>query len=84
MQGDPVRLLLPGFEGDTNVKRLRRLETSDMPFMTWEETSKYTDLLDNGRARQFSLTMEAKSAIAFLSGEIKLLKADFYAISSVA
>ena len=47
-QGYPARLLLPGWEGNSNVKWLRRLELSDRPFMTREETSKYTDPLADG------------------------------------
>ncbi len=42
-QGYPFRLLLPGWEGNTSVKWLRRIELSDQPFMTREETSKYTE-----------------------------------------
>jgi sulfane dehydrogenase subunit SoxC len=56
-------LLLPGIEGNANVKWLRRLELADQPFMTREETSKYTDPLADGSARQFSLTMDARSVI---------------------
>ncbi len=83
-QGYPLRLLLPGFEGNTHIKWLRRLEISDKPFMTREETSKYTDLLKGGKARQFSFTMEAKSVITFPSGEMKLPGAGFYEISGLA
>ena len=50
-QGYPVRLLLPGFEGIANVKWLRRIELAERPFMTREETSKYTDPLPDGTAR---------------------------------
>jgi sulfane dehydrogenase subunit SoxC len=82
-QGYPLRLLLPGFEGNTHIKWLRRLEVSDKPFMTREETSKYTDLLDGGKARQFSFTMEAKSVITFPSGEMKLPGAGFYEITGL-
>ncbi len=64
-QGYPVRLFLPGWEGNASVKWLRRLELSDRPFMTREETSKYTDPLPGGKARMFSLTMDAKSLITF-------------------
>ena len=71
-QGYPVRLLLPGYEGNTHIKWLRRLEVSDKPFMTREETSKYTDLMADGRARQFSLDMDAKSVITFPSGDMRL------------
>ena len=83
-QGYPLRLLLPGYEGNTHIKWLRRLEVSDKPFMTREETSKYTDLLANGKARQFSLDMEAKSVITFPSGEMKLPGAGFYNIQGFA
>jgi sulfane dehydrogenase subunit SoxC len=62
-QGYPMRLLLPGWEGNTNVKWLRRLELSDAPFMTREETSKYTDPLKDDTARMFSVVMDARSVI---------------------
>lgn len=62
-QGYPIRLLLPGWEGNTNIKWLRRLELSDAPFMTREETSKYTDPLNNDTARMFSVVMDARSVI---------------------
>ncbi|MFK7896697.1 MAG: sulfite dehydrogenase [Myxococcota bacterium] len=62
-QGYPLRLLLPGWEGNTNVKWLRRLEFSDRPFMTREETSKYSEPIKGGQARQFSFTMDARSVI---------------------
>ena len=62
-QGYPARLLLPGWEGNTNVKWLRRIELSDKPFMTREETSKYTDPLTNDTARIFSFVMDARSLI---------------------
>ncbi|HEX5515162.1 MAG TPA: sulfite dehydrogenase [Gammaproteobacteria bacterium] len=62
-QGYPIRLLLPGYEGNMSVKWLRRIKIGTAPFMTREETSKYTDLLPDGRARQFTYTMQAKSVI---------------------
>lgn len=62
-QGYPMRLLLPGWEGNTNVKWLRRLELSDSPFMTREETSKYTEPLKDDTARMFSVVMDARSVI---------------------
>jgi sulfane dehydrogenase subunit SoxC len=83
-QGYPLRLLLPGYEGNTHIKWLRRLEVSDKPFMTREETSKYTDLMANGKARQFTLEMDAKSVITFPSGDMKLPGAGFYNIGGLA
>src|SRR5438874_6106913 len=64
-QGYPARLLNPGWEGNTNVKWLRRIELSDRPFMTREETSKYTDPLTNDTARIFSFVMDARSLITY-------------------
>lgn len=62
-QGYPFRLLLPGWEGNMSVKWLRRIELADRPFMTREETSKYTEPMKGGWARQFSFDMDAKSII---------------------
>ncbi len=62
-QGFPLRLLLPGFEGNTNVKWLRRLELGTHPWMTRWETSKYSDPLLGGKARIFSLELDARSVI---------------------
>ena len=62
-QGYPVRLLLPGWEGNTSIKWLRRLELGEQPFMTREETSKYSEPLPDGSIRQFSFEMEANSVI---------------------
>jgi sulfane dehydrogenase subunit SoxC len=64
-QGYPARLLLPGWEGNTSVKWLRRLELSDQPFMTREETSKYTEPVLDGKIRQFSFVMDARSIITY-------------------
>jgi len=61
--GYPVRLFLPGYEANTCIKWLRRLELVDQPNMSKDETSKYTDPLPNGTARQFSFVMDAKSII---------------------
>ena len=83
-QGYPLRLMLPGWEGNTHIKWLRRLEVSDVPYETREETSKYTDLMPDGKARQFTFVMEAKSVITFPSGEMKLPGAGFYEITGIA
>ena len=83
-QGYPLRLILPGWEGNTHIKWLRRLDVSDKPFMTREETSKYTDLMKDGKARQFTFTMEAKSVITFPSGEMKLPGPGFYEVTGLA
>jgi sulfane dehydrogenase subunit SoxC len=62
-QGYPLRLLLPGWEGSTNIKWLRRIELGAQPWMTRWETATYTDPLANGTARQFAFEMDARSII---------------------
>lgn len=63
-QGHPLRLVAPGWEGNVNVKWIHRLQLIDQPAMTAWETNWYTDLLPtNGKARQFTFVMEAKSVI---------------------
>jgi len=62
-QGYPVRLVVPGWEGNMWVKWLRRIEVGDQPWHQREETSKYTDLLEDGTARRFTWTMDVKSVI---------------------
>lgn len=62
-QGYPLRLVVPGWEGNMWVKWLRRIEIGDEPWHQREETSKYTDLLEDGKARRFSWEMEVKSVI---------------------
>ena len=83
-QGYPLRLLLPGYEGNTHIKWLRRLEVSREPFMTREETSRYTDLMPDGKAWQFVFAMDAKSVITFPSGEMRLPSPGYYDIAGLA
>ncbi|WP_413667285.1 sulfite dehydrogenase [Mucilaginibacter sp. Mucisp86] len=65
-QGYPARLLLPGWEGNTNVKWLRRIEISDAPYFTREETSNYTYPVKD-KIRMFSFEMDARSIITYPS-----------------
>lgn len=83
-QGYPLRLLLPGFEGNMSVKWLRRLHVAAQPVYSREETSKYTDLLPDGTAREFSFYMEAKSIITRPSGGQRLSAAGFHEITGIA
>jgi len=62
-QGYPLRLLLPGWEGNINVKWIRRIELGTTPWMTRWETSKYTDPLPNGTANIFTFEVDVKSII---------------------
>ncbi|MAG32896.1 MAG: sulfite dehydrogenase [Deltaproteobacteria bacterium] len=83
-QGYPMRLLLPGLEGNINVKWLRRIEVTEGPMHTRDETSKYTELLPDGRARQFTLTMGVKSIITRPSAGMTMQGPGFYEISGLA
>lgn len=83
-QGYPMRLLLPGFEGNMSVKWLRRLKVVDRPVESREETAKYTDLLPSGKARQFTFTMEAKSIITSPSGGQRIPGPGFVEIRGIA
>ena len=83
-QGYPLRLLLPGYEGNTNVKWLRRLKLGDLPWHTRQETSHYTDLMPDGTARQFTFVMEAKSVITSPSGRQRLPGPGFKEITGLA
>ncbi len=62
-QGYPLRLLVPGWQGNVQVKWLRRLKVGDEPWYTREETSKYTELMGDGKARAFTWQIFAKSVI---------------------
>ena len=62
-QGYPLRIVVPGWEGNMWVKWLRRIEVGDQPWHHREETSKYTDLLADGRSRRFTWVMDAKSIV---------------------
>jgi sulfane dehydrogenase subunit SoxC len=83
-QGYPVRLLLPGWEGNMSVKWLRRIKLTDGPTYTKDETSKYTDLLPDGRALQFTYEMGVKSVITRPSSTMKLAEHGFHEISGIA
>ncbi|WP_375783619.1 sulfite dehydrogenase [Bradyrhizobium sp. Pha-3] len=83
-QGYPLRLLLPGFEGNMNVKWLRRLKVVAEPAYSREETSKYTDPMPDGTSREFTFYMEAKSIITRPSGGQKLTTHGFHEITGIA
>jgi sulfane dehydrogenase subunit SoxC len=83
-QGYPLRLLLPGFEGNMNVKWLRRLKLTAGPVMTKDETSKYTIVLKDEKAWQFVFPIEVKSFITRPSPGLALRGPGFYEISGLA
>lgn len=70
--GYPVRLCVPGWEGNMWIKWLRRVEVGDQPWEQREETSKYTDTLANGISRKFTWVMDAKSIVTSPSPQMPI------------
>jgi len=83
-QGYPLRLFLPGFEGNMSVKWLRRLKLGETPWFTRWETSKYTGLKPDGTADSFNFMMEVKSVITSPSGGQQLKEPGFHEIMGLA
>ncbi|MBI2724750.1 MAG: sulfite dehydrogenase [Polaromonas sp.] len=82
--GYPMRLLLPGYEGNMQVKWLRRVKLTESPMMTKDETSKYTMLLPDGKSLQFVFPIEAKSVITQPSPGLTMKGLGLYEISGLA
>ena len=82
--GYPMRLLLPGWEGNMNVKFLRRLKLTEQPAMTYYESKIYSQLLPGGKAYQFYFLQEVKSFITHPSHGMTMRGPGFYEISGVA
>jgi sulfane dehydrogenase subunit SoxC len=83
-QGYPLRLLLPGFEGNMSVKWLRRIELGTRPWMTRWETSKYTDPLPDDTAREFSFVQDATSIITSPAAPKALAGKGWYPVTGLA
>src|SRR5215831_2803349 len=83
-QGYPMRLYLPGYEGNMNVKFLRRIQVTDRPGMTFFESKIYSDPLPDGKAYRFYFLQEVKSFIANPSPGLTLKEPGYYESSGVA
>ena len=83
-QGYPMRLWLPGYEGNMNVKYLRRVQVTDQPAMTYYESKIYTDPLPDGKDTQFYFVNEVKSFITSPSPGLDLKEPGVYEISGIA
>ena len=83
-QGYPMRLLLPGWEGNMNVKWLRRLQLTEVPGMTYYESRTYSQILPNGKAYRFYFIQEVKSFITQPSVGLAMKAPGFYEISGIA
>ena len=82
--GYPLRLVVPGVQGVSWVKWLRRLEVGDQPWYTREEVLHYVDLMPDGVHRQFTSIQECKSVITAPSGGQALLDRGYYNVSGLA
>jgi sulfane dehydrogenase subunit SoxC len=82
--GYPLRLVVPGVQGVSWVKWLRRLEVGDQPWGTKDETLHYVDLMPDGTHRQYSSIQECKSVITTPSGGQVLLDTGYYNVTGLA
>lgn len=82
--GYPLRLVVPGVQGVSWVKYLRRIEVGDMPYAAKDEAVHYIDLMPNGQHRQYSGLQECKSVVTTPSGGQVLLDKGFYNITGLA
>ena len=82
--GYPMRLLLPGYEGNMNIKYLRRIKLVEEPAMSFWEAKTYAPILPNGKAYQFYLLQEVKSFITQPSPGLTLKEPGLYEISGIA
>ena len=80
----PLRLVVPGVQGVSWVKYLRRIEVGDQPFYTKDETLHYIDMMPDGTHRQFTSIQEVKSVITSPSGGQMLLDKGYYNVSGLA
>jgi sulfane dehydrogenase subunit SoxC len=83
-QGYPMRLLLPGWEGNMNIKYVRRIKITDQPAMTFYEARNYSPLLPNGKAYKFYFVNEVKSFITHPSFGMKINGPGYYDVSGLA
>ncbi|MBN9405218.1 MAG: sulfite dehydrogenase [Burkholderiales bacterium] len=82
--GYPLRLVVPGVQGVSWVKYLRRVEVGDEPWNTKDESVHYIDLMPDGQHRQYSSIQECKSVVTTPSGGQVLLDKGFYNVSGLA
>jgi len=83
-QGYPLRLVVPGWQGNMYVKWLRRLKIGDAPWFSHEETSKYTELRANGKSYGFTWPIYAKSVVTFPCPEMRMSGPGVYEVRGFA
>jgi len=82
--GYPMRLFLPGYEGNMNIKHVRRIKVIDSPHQSRDETMRYSMMRTGGISTQFNCVMEAKSVITQPAPELKMKGPGLYQISGLA
>ncbi len=82
--GYPIRLVVPGVQGVSWVKYLRRIEVGDLPYQTKDEAIHYIDLMPDGQHRQYTSLQEVKSVVTTPSGGQVLMNQGYYNVSGLA
>jgi sulfane dehydrogenase subunit SoxC len=82
--GYPLRLIVPGVQGVSWVKYLRRIEVGDKPYGTKDETLHYIDLMPDGTHRQYASIQEVKSVVTSPSGGQVVLQKGFHSLTGLA
>jgi sulfane dehydrogenase subunit SoxC len=82
--GYPLRLVVPGVQGVSWIKWLRRIEVGDKPYGTKDEAVHYIDQMPDGMYRQYTSIQECKSVITSPSAGQMLLDKGFYNITGLA
>ena len=83
-QGYPMRLFCPGWEGNVSVKWLTQIKVTQEPAQFRDETSKYTDTLQDRSSYQFTFPMGTKSLITSPSGQMTLNQPGIYQVTGIA
>lgn len=83
-QGYPMRMFVPGWEGNVSVKWLTQIKVTNGPANFRDETSRYTELLPDGKSLQFTYPMGVKSVITSPSGQMTLTRRGLHEVTGLA
>lgn len=82
--GYPMRLVVPGAQGVSWVKWLKRIELGDKPYGARDEAIHYIDPMPDGTHRQYTSLQEVKSVITSPSGGQRLHGRGYTKITGLA